>query len=577
MLHKLNLNNMKKLRLILVLLGMQSSWLLQAQVAEIQEYHSDEVPCVTESQYKEFIEPLLMKNIKMLDSIKLSKQIDPAAKMAGGTVYLNWPLRMDEDYSNRNGVYSYFYINNFADLDDAEDFDDDGAERLDWMCFEGTEAKNYDQHNGADISPFPFTWQMMDDEAVDVIAAADGEVIYREDGYFDRNCAKPHILGAGGDFNGGYYGNFIALRHDDMSITIYAHLKQGTVANYEVGDYLTQGTYLGKVGSSGNSTGPHLHFEYRITEGSGFEEPWYDPDGCNYYPGESRWVSQVPYEDPQLIRISTHYQDPIGKDCVDYEAGENEDVYESNHFATSDIMLISVAMRDFFVGDEISINIYNASDVLQESLSHTATSDYEAVRIPFTVFLFGYSSGTYKIRVLHNGKYYYHYFTVNCPSAASYVGTQSGVKGYLNGDNINSTVTIPGVSSNIILYEAENYIKLNTGFKATQNCSFRAKIDACTIDGIREVNEPVSDEHLLIFPNPNTGVFSVVVPQTLAENGQLVVYDHTGKVIYTQQVVPEQRNVMLDLSLEAKGIYFIRIADLQSSETEKVVIQQAFY
>lgn len=543
------------------------------QTVYVEDDADKGLPCVTEEHYRTYVQPKLERNIRLLDSLKRSQGIDPAAKMGGGTVYLNWPLRMDENYSNINGVYSYFYISNFADLDPVEDLDEDEAERLDWMCFEGPNAKNYDQHNGADIVPYPFPWQMQDDESVDVIAAADGEVIYMEDGYFDRNCEKPHILGDGGDFNGGYYGNFVALRHDDLSVTIYAHIKQGTVAALEIGDYITQGTYLGKVGSSGNSSGPHLHFEYRITEASGYEEPWYDPEGCNFYPGESMWVSQLPYENPQLIRVTTHDSSPLYKSCSDYEAGENEDVYIANHFSSGQLMIINVALRDYFSGDEIALNIYNSSEVLQQSFTHVNGTDYERANIVFSTVLLGYSTGTYKIRVEHNGKYYYHYFTVGCPTAATYSGAQSGQKGYLNGDNITSTATISGVSTNNILYEAENYIRLNPGFKATQNCNFRGKIDACTLGGSRSA-DPIADaEEPLIFPNPNMGYCTVLIPQWADERSMLEVFDHTGKAIQAHRIIAGQASIALDLADVAKGMYYVRLSNGTMGVTEKVIVQ----
>lgn len=554
-------------------------WLILSRPGEVysqaiilEDNAEKRVSCVTEEHYRTYVLPKLEKNIRMLDSLKLSRGINPAAKM-GGTVYLNWPLRMDENYSNINGVYSYFYISNFADLDHIEDTDDDEAERLDWMCFEGPEAKNYDQHNGADIVPYPFTWQMQDDESVDVIAAADGEVIYMADGYFDRNCEKPHILGDGGDFNGGYYGNFVALRHDDLSVTIYAHLKQGTVASFDIGDYIYQGTYLGKVGSSGNSSAPHLHFEYRITEASGYEEPWYDPEGCNFFPGESMWISQLPYENPQLLRVSTHDTPPVYKDCSDYEAGENEDVYVANHFSTGQLLYINVALRDYFVGDDLTVNIYNSAEVLQHTFTHESTSNYDRVTISFSTILLGYASGTYKIRVTHNSKYYYHYFTVGCPTAATYSGTHSGTKGFLNGDNITSTATISGLSSNNILYEAENYIRLNPGFKATQVCNFRGKIDPCTLGASKTAETPDMQQEPLIYPNPNMGYCTVLIPDWAVAQCVLEVYDHTGKVMLNKSLEQNQISYTLDLSTVAKGMYYVRLSLGDNSVTEKVIVQ----
>lgn len=56
----------------------------------------------------------------------------------------------------------------------------------------------------------------------------------------------------------GGYGNTIIVRHDDRYSTLYGHLETiNTTLNAQV----NQGDFIGKVGSTGDSTGPHLHFE----------------------------------------------------------------------------------------------------------------------------------------------------------------------------------------------------------------------------------------------------------------------------------------------------------------------------
>ncbi len=59
----------------------------------------------------------------------------------------------------------------------------------------------------------------------------------------------------------GTYGNVVVLDHGDGSETRYAHLSSVAV---RVGQALRQGDVLGAVGSTGASTGPHLHFEVRF-------------------------------------------------------------------------------------------------------------------------------------------------------------------------------------------------------------------------------------------------------------------------------------------------------------------------
>ncbi len=58
-----------------------------------------------------------------------------------------------------------------------------------------------------------------------------------------------------------YNGNCVMIQHDDGTASQYAHLNSFAVSN---GDYVSQGSVIGYVGSSGYSTGPHLHFELYI-------------------------------------------------------------------------------------------------------------------------------------------------------------------------------------------------------------------------------------------------------------------------------------------------------------------------
>ena len=58
---------------------------------------------------------------------------------------------------------------------------------------------------------------------------------------------------------GGGYGNLVTIRHDDGTITSYAHMSRILV----YGGRVAAGDQIGRVGSTGRSTGPHLHFEVR--------------------------------------------------------------------------------------------------------------------------------------------------------------------------------------------------------------------------------------------------------------------------------------------------------------------------
>jgi murein DD-endopeptidase MepM/ murein hydrolase activator NlpD len=76
-----------------------------------------------------------------------------------------------------------------------------------------------------------------------IMASADGDVI----------IAKPS------GWNGGY-GSYVVLHHDDGSQTLYGHASRVIVSE---GQHVVQGQVIAYVGSTGKSTGSHLHFEIR--------------------------------------------------------------------------------------------------------------------------------------------------------------------------------------------------------------------------------------------------------------------------------------------------------------------------
>ena len=92
----------------------------------------------------------------------------------------------------------------------------------------------------------PITGQTKSHTGID-IASNQGTAVYASDG--------GSVTLAG--WNGGY-GNCIMIDHGNGYVTLYGHLSSISVS---VGQTVSQGTTIGAVGSTGNSTGPHLHFE----------------------------------------------------------------------------------------------------------------------------------------------------------------------------------------------------------------------------------------------------------------------------------------------------------------------------
>lgn len=89
----------------------------------------------------------------------------------------------------------------------------------------------------------------------DVVAAKEGVVIDSYNGCY-HNWGKDGSCGCGGG-----YGNYVMIAHDNGKMTVYGHLSTTIVYT---GQHVYQGQVIGFVGSTGHSTGAHLHFETRL-------------------------------------------------------------------------------------------------------------------------------------------------------------------------------------------------------------------------------------------------------------------------------------------------------------------------
>lgn len=147
------------------------------------------------------------------------------------------------DFEDRQ-LYSYRYSSPAG----VGYFDASGRSlRLEYL---GRPLENWDVSSpyGMRVHPRSGRWRMhhgIDLRArtgTPVMATGNGEIIFMS-------------LGRG-------YGNYIKIRHDQSLETRYAHLS-GFAQGLGVGDRVARGQVIGYVGSSGLSTGPHLHYEVR--------------------------------------------------------------------------------------------------------------------------------------------------------------------------------------------------------------------------------------------------------------------------------------------------------------------------
>jgi len=143
-------------------------------------------------------------------------------------------------------------------------------------------TKTYDGHQGTDFTIRGFT-QM--DSGVNVLASADGQITYFIDSLYDRETAGNVALSL---------GNYIEIYHASTNTySYYAHLKKNSVT-VQIGDFVVAGQAIGQVGSSGNSTDPHLHYE--LWNPGVITDPTIDPWGTPCDSGTNMWIAPPIYD-----------------------------------------------------------------------------------------------------------------------------------------------------------------------------------------------------------------------------------------------------------------------------------------
>jgi hypothetical protein len=160
----------------------------------------------------------------------------------------------------------------------------DGVEELICTNYDGRSFPwCYDEHDGSDYL-LDGGFDTMDAGSAGVIAAADGVVVEISDGHYDR-C---HGVSSGGVDCDGHemIANYVVLEHEGGVLSRYWHLQSGSVL-VAVGQAVRCGAPLGRIGSSGYSSTPHLHFEVHDPDGLSI-----DPYAGAHSQAESLWVEQ---------------------------------------------------------------------------------------------------------------------------------------------------------------------------------------------------------------------------------------------------------------------------------------------
>lgn len=452
---------MKSLLLFVVLLCCYSS------------FAQNDRGCVTKRQMDSLHAAIMANRPHLVSQGKLPA--DPLN--IGWSHAFRWPMVA----AGNNYQPNFYYNSNFVDLDPATNSNDDHDTSVieDYHCGNRT----YDGHSGTDIAIGPFGWTMMDNNNVYVVAAEQGTIVAKHQGELSRTCKRGVVINN--------YGNYIAVELSDGLITYYMHMKNGTLTNKDTGDVVNVGEYLGVVASSGNSTGPHLHFEVR----SPYSEidPFFNGACHDDHAGlvtSSFWADEEPYMNPKILSVFTLSAPWTEPQCDEtgYSNGISGVVPYCNHFASNSTVFFSASVRDMSTPTTVRLRIYNPSGTELYDNTFDITYYDKEHTIPVQVFFPGSTQGTYKLLCTYNGVSEPHFFTVGCPPSQTLSGTVSSNTGVISGGSINSTETVSSTAVNVE-YQAETYIQFNPGFHAVAGCDLLARIDACTAGGQKMTKE----------------------------------------------------------------------------------------
>lgn len=372
-------------------------------------FKAENTECLTETQRQEIFTKL-NESIKQLN---FQKKLAFSKTNRGNHPLFAWPVQkaLNTPYNEVWAISNY--------VDQNQNFPD---QLTDYNCgsttYDTTSGYN---HQGLDVFSWPFGWNMMDNDEAEIIAAAAGQIIFKSDGNFDRSC----------DFSTTTPWNAVYIQHNDGSIAWYGHLKNGSLTNKNIGDMVSEGEYLGVMGSSGISTGPHLHFEvYMDNSYTQLVDPY--AGACNSLNADSWWQSQKPYLNPAVNAVLTHTDPPVFNTCPTTETTNRSDDYD-----TDDTIYCALYLKDQAAGTSINLKVRRPDNSVLYDWNFPLNDDF-----PISWWYWSFSgvfdmNGTWQWEATYNGQTTIHSFNIT--------GALS-----INEENFESLSIYPNPSNDIV-------------------------------------------------------------------------------------------------------------------------------
>lgn len=359
------------------------------------EYLSPKSQCVSAEQYVKINEQLTKSMADLREKGVLPQTFSTEA------LAFDFPLKQNPAY-NYN---SYFGISNYFDHNTSFP-----NVITDYNC--GTrsyDTQNGYNHQGIDYFLWPFDNLMMSREQVHIVAAEAGTILAKSDGNADQSCA----------FCTGCNWNAVYVVHADGSVAWYGHMKSNSLTTKAVGEPVAKGEYLGAVGSSGNSSGPHLHFEVYKAQpfnNTNLIDPY--AGACNTRNIESWWATQRPYFQPTVNHIQTQSAPTVFNTCPNPETTN-----ESNQFVTGQTVYFTAYYADQTTGTTATYTVTRPDNSVFQTWNQTFSNTFSAswwwwsFSIPSNA-----PAGSWNFRVVYNGQ------TVNYPFTVSFATSVSSTE-----------------------------------------------------------------------------------------------------------------------------------------------------
>jgi len=408
-------------------------------------FNPQNMECLTNIQRQNIIAQL-DENITQL---RRNNELAFTASTRGNHPLFVWPVQKSSNspYNEVWGISNYVDHNQNSP-DQLTDYD------CGTRTYDTTSGYN---HRGLDVYSWPFGWYMMDNDEAEIIAAAPGQIISKSDGNFDRSC----------DFSTTTPWNAVYVQHSDGSVAWYGHLKSGSLTSKGVGDMVSEGEFLGVMGSSGVSTGPHLHFEvWQDATYTNLIDPY--AGTCNSLNSDSWWQTQKPYLNPGINAVLTHSAQPVFNACP-----TTETTNRSDNFDTADNIFCALYLKDQAAGTSVNLKVIRPDNTILYDWDFPLNANYFSSwwYWPFSgVFDM---NGAWKWQATYNGATVTHNFNVS--------GALS-----INENTLESTSIFPNPFNDIVYINSQAKIK-KANIVDMLGKTILSFVDTSTL-GIKELN-----------------------------------------------------------------------------------------